>query len=69
MKLSSVSSKSIGTSFDPENEVTSLGSSIHDHMVTLLNTIDHIGTSIALGEKGNLDAAHEYRTKGVKKTK
>jgi len=69
MKLSPVSSKSIGTSFDPQNEVTSLGRSIHDRLITMLNTIDHIGTSIALGEKGNLDAAHDYRIKGVIKNK
>jgi len=32
-----------------------------NRMASLLKTMDHIGTAIALGEKADLDAADKYR--------
>jgi len=69
MKASSVSSNRLGTDFIPENHGGSLFESARDRVVSLLKIIDHIGTSIAIGERGDLDAAHEFRNQGAGKIK
>jgi hypothetical protein len=35
----------------------------HKHFSALAKLLNHMGTAIALGEKGDLDAAHDFRSK------
>lgn len=61
MKISSLSVSSIESNLITHQETKSFQQLISP----LLKTLDRIGTSIALGEAGNLDAAHEFRNKNT----
>jgi hypothetical protein len=61
MKVSSITSNPKENSFIPEHQGKTLLTAAKDHVASLLKIIDQIGTSIALGEKGDLEAAHVFR--------
>jgi hypothetical protein len=61
MKASSISDNSLETGFIPELQGKTFLDLAQDRVSSLLKIVDRIGTSIALGEKGDLEAAHEFR--------
>ena len=61
MKVSSITSNTLENSFIPEHQGKTFLAAAQDHVASLLKIVDQIGTSIALGEKGDLEAAHEFR--------
>jgi len=63
MKISSASSSSIEHTLKANHAVDSLLSMVQHTIRSLMRTVNHVGTSIALGESGDLDAAHEFRNK------
>lgn len=69
MKISSISSNSLEHDFIAEQHGKSLFDAAENCAKSLLKTVNRIGTSIALGEKGDLDAAHEFRNQEPGKNK
>lgn len=61
MKVSSITSNTMENSFIPEQQGKTLLAVVQEHVASLLKIAGQIGTSIALGEKGDLEAAHEFR--------
>ena len=61
MKVSSIFNNSIESCFIPDHQGKSILYVARNRMASLLKTMDHIGTAIALGEKADLDAADKYR--------
>jgi hypothetical protein len=61
MKVSSISGNSLETDFIADRQGITFFQAAQSHAASLLKIADRIGTSIALGEKADLDAAHEYR--------
>ena len=62
MKVSSISGNSLEVGFISNPQDKSLLKTAQNYAASLLMIVDHIGSSIAVGEKGNLDAIHEFRT-------
>lgn len=62
MNVPSLTARAIETSLNQNDgaEILQLASRT---ALSLLKIINHIGTSIALGEEGDLDAADSYRRK------
>lgn len=63
MKVSSKSAESVGAAHIPYHEASSLLQVASFNNSLLLKLLDRIGTAIALGEAGDLNAAHEFRKK------
>jgi hypothetical protein len=64
MKVSSISGSSLETGFIADHQGITFFRAAQNHAASLLKIVDRIGTSIALGEKADLDAAHAYRNLG-----
>lgn len=62
MKASSVSGNLLKSGLTAEHQRKSLLDAMQTCCATLVNIANQIGTAIALGEHGDLDAAHEYRS-------
>ena len=69
MKVSSISGNSLETGFNEDHQGKSFFQAAQNHAASLLKMVDRIGTSIALGEKADLDAAHEFRNQEPGKNK
>ena len=65
MKISSVTSSAVAHGLNAAHENASILNAAQHAFKVLLNTLDHIGTAIALGESGDLEAAHAYREKST----
>jgi hypothetical protein len=63
MRVSSVTNSSIEHTFKPVNHAENLIQSAQHMAASLLKTLEHMGTAIALGEKGDLEAADSFRRK------
>ena len=63
MKVSSLTNGAILHTLNADDDAAPFFQAAQNLSRTLLKTFDRMGTSIALGESGDLDAAHEYRTK------
>ena len=61
MKTTSISSGTIEQSFIAAHETAHLLHVLQSMAKTTLSIFNRIGTAIALGESGDLDAAHEFR--------
>jgi hypothetical protein len=62
MNVTSLTARTIETSLNQNEEAETL-QLVNRIALPLLKILDHIGTSIALGEKGELEAADAYRRK------
>jgi len=62
MKAHSLPARSI-EEITGHHEVESFMTTIHEMAQSLLETVNHIGTAISLGEKGDLEAADAFRRK------
>lgn len=67
MKVSSISGNPLESGLIPTNQDSSLLQAAQGYLASLFKTIDRIGTAIALGEKGDLEAAHQFRVKSTGK--
>ena len=63
MKTSSVTSSSIAHTLNSDYEAAPFPQAALNALMDFIKTLDHIGTAIALGESGDLEAAHAYREK------
>lgn len=63
MKVSSISSNPVETGIFPDQQSQPFMQSVRHGLSSILKVVDRIGTSVALGESGDLDAAHEFRIK------
>ena len=63
MKTTSISSVTLAQAIISAHDTTHAFHSLRNMTHAVYMFIDHIGTSIALGESGDLDAAHAYRKK------
>lgn len=66
MKVSSLSGNSIESDLYTEHQPVALLLVVKRKLMAILKFVDHIGTAIALGEKGDLEAAHDFRAKELK---
>jgi len=64
MKVSSISGNGLESSFNSHNPSNSLFDTVQQQVTALLKSIGRIGSAIAIGEKGDLEAAHKFRTEG-----
>jgi len=69
MKVSSISRNSFEKDFIADHQSATFFRVAQNHAASLLKIVDRIGTSIALGEKADLDAAHAYRNQVPGKNK
>lgn len=65
MKVSSMSGNHLETGFVTHHQGKPLIDTIMQGVAPLQNLIHRIGASIELGEKGDLDAAHEFRMQAL----
>lgn len=63
MKVSSISSSSIETVLFSEQQVKPTQYAAQRFYSNVLKMLDHIGTAIAVGETGDLDAIDDFRMK------
>lgn len=63
MKVSSATTSSIEPTLNPNYAAEPFLAATQRTLMSLLKTLDRIGTSIALGESGNLEAADAFRRK------
>lgn len=63
MKVPSISDSSMKSGGLDAHQSNSLFQFVHRKLTSFIKVLDRIGTAIALGEKGDLDAAHEFRSK------
>lgn len=63
MKISSVTSSSIAHTLNSDQEAAPFMQAAQSACMGLMKTLDHIGTAIALGEAGDLEAPHAFREK------
>jgi hypothetical protein len=63
MKVSSISSGSIESTLISDRDAGSFTQTLQHLISPVLKTLNRIGTSIALGEAGDLEASHEFRKK------
>jgi len=63
MKVSSATTSSIEPMLKPDHEAEPFLQVAQRMVTSLMKTLDRIGTSIALGESGNLEAADAFRRK------
>jgi len=61
MKASSIFGNSLEKGSNEDHQGITFFRAAQNHAASLLKIVDRIGTSIALGEKYDLDAAHEFR--------
>jgi hypothetical protein len=61
MKVSSLTASSIESSMDSSRDAKPFMQMIAHIFSPVAATLNRIGTAIALGETGNLEAAHEFR--------
>jgi len=61
MKVSSITGNSIEVGYIAPAHDNSLLDVTQNLATSIVKIANQIGTSIALGEKGDLDAAHEFR--------
>ena len=69
MKVSSLSGSPMNSGIYLDQQSKQFLPATKRKIASVLKAINHIGTSIALGESGNLDAAHAFRTKEAGKRK
>jgi len=65
MSASLLKTRTNETSSNPNDGAETGEQSVNGIVGSLLKKLDHIGTSIALGEAGDLDAADAYRRKNL----
>ena len=65
MKISSVTGSSIAHTLNSDQEAAPVLQAAQHAYLGLMKTLGHIGTAIALGESGDLEAAHAYREKNT----
>jgi hypothetical protein len=63
MKAPSISSNSLNSDLIENNQGSPLFQNVKQLVLSFFKTLDRIGTAIALGESGNLEAAHDFREK------
>lgn len=63
MKVSSITVDSVEQSAVSHHKSKFMASQINLNDLPVLKQLNHIGSAIALGEAGDLDAAHEFRNK------
>ena len=63
MKVSSASTSSIEPTLNPNYQAEPFLATAQRMLKSVTKTLDRIGTSIALGESGNLEAADAFRRK------
>jgi hypothetical protein len=63
MKASSVTTSSIEPTLNPAHESEAILQMAQRMAKSMFKLLDRIGTSIALGESGNLEAADAFRRK------
>lgn len=63
MKVSSATTSSIEPTLNPNYAAEPFLAMAQRMLKSVTKTLDHIGTSIALGESGNLEAADAFRRK------
>lgn len=63
MKISSVTSSAIAHTLNSDQEAAPFLQAAQNAYMSFIKTLEHIGTAIALGESGDLEAAHAYREK------
>lgn len=63
MKVSSITGGSIESGLKPVHDAEPFLQVAQRVAASIMETLDHMGTSIALGETGNLEAADAYRRK------
>ena len=69
MKVSSISANSIESNIFAEQQSQSFVQSVLHSFSSMIKVINRIGTAIAVGESGDLDAAHEFRVKEIRNSK
>ena len=62
MKVSSISEHSLETGYLTSHQGEATFNSVQKLLASLVSAINLIGTAIALGEKGDLDAMQHFRT-------
>jgi hypothetical protein len=65
MKVSSISVNAIENNIFSEQQSHSLVQSVQQSLLSVMKVINRIGTSIALGESEDFEAAHEFRVKEI----
>lgn len=65
MKVSSISEHSLETGYLSSHQGETAFNSLQKLIAGLLSVINRIGTAIALGETGDLDAMQHFRTKNI----
>jgi hypothetical protein len=65
MKVSSISEHSLETGYLTSQQGETAINSVQKFIAAMFSAINRIGTAIALGEKGNLDAMHHFRTEKI----
>lgn len=65
MKVSSISEHSLETGYLTAHQGKTAFNAVQKMISALLSAINQIGTAIALGEKGDLDAMHHFRTENI----
>ena len=63
MKVSSITNGSLESRLTPGHDAEPFMQVAQRVATSIMKTLDHMGTSIALGESGNLEAADAYRRK------
>lgn len=63
MHVSSLTNHSSKTEKNPNDKAETFLQAVRRMANSLLKIFDRIGTSIALGESGDLEAAHAFRSK------
>jgi hypothetical protein len=63
MRVSSVTGSPIQHTFKPEQHADNIIQTAQRMAASLLQTLEHMGSAIALGEKGDLEAADAFRRK------
>jgi hypothetical protein len=67
VKVSSISGNTLESGLVTNQHDIALAMAVQDHLAALYQTIDRMGTAIALGEKGDLEAAHQFRVNSIGK--
>lgn len=63
VKVSSLTVDTVEQSAIPHHKAKSISSQVSLKDLPVLKQLNQIGSAIALGEAGDLDAAHEFRNK------
>jgi hypothetical protein len=69
MKVSSITANTIETALFSEHHVNPIIHFVKSNVAAFSKSLNQIGSAIELGEKGDLDAAHDLRIKNIKAKK